>query len=67
MPNDPSGRCRVDGVAFACAQMGRLRAMEAVVLAPVESFRALRFKDQEGRVRGVLGRYAAAYGAYWSV
>ena len=49
VPNDPSGRCRVDGSAFYCAQLGRMRAMEAGVLAPVESFRTLRFKDQEGR------------------
>ena len=67
VPNDPSGRCRVDGLPFYCARMGALFRMDSVLLAPVESFRALRFRDSENRVRGVLGRYDAATGAYLPV
>ena len=47
--------------------MGALFRMDAVVFAPVETFRALRFKDQENRVRNVLRRYDAATGAYLPV
>jgi len=67
VPNDPSGRCRFNGQPIYCAQLVRLARMDSVLFVPVESFRALRFRDQENRVRAVLGQYDAATGAYLPV
>jgi YD repeat-containing protein len=68
VPDDPSGRCRVDGLPFSCARLGTLFRMDAVLLAPVETFRALRFRNHEtGEVRRVLGEYSAQFGGYLPV
>lgn len=46
LPEDPSGRCRLDGFAMPCAMVLGMRGRGTAVDAPVEEVTTLRFRNQ---------------------
>jgi YD repeat-containing protein len=56
LPDDPSGRCRLDGFAMPCAMVLGMRERGSAMDAPVDQITTMRFRNQiTGEVRYTLG------------